>query len=481
MKRIGLQIRAQAGPGVLHELTGVLAKHEADIEAIEILSNHPPESSLYVEVRVPGSPEALVDEARGLERVLAVELVETFQKVFGKRVIIVGGGAQVGQVGIGAISEADRHNIRGEHISVDTIPLVGETPLAEAVRAVARLPRARVLVLAGALMGGSGDRGDQPEHGRQRPRCGRPGRHGSDPGRRDGCDGDRRHRGVQRATPQAQSVLARRLHSRTRRRARAATLDGRRFSPRAARRRHGGEEMRDRGATLAFGLTLLAGTAAAQGQSQPLAEALRLYWNGEYAATLERLAPADIESLDAGERVEAHKYRASSLIALGRKSQRFADGKALYEEKDYTAAKATLDEVLRIDPDFQLASEYVQLCEAHLELAAQTAQLSPAAAPAPTNDNVFNLTSDIEPPVLTRQVDPSYPEIDRRWKNGGDVVINQIIGIDGSVRDAVVIRGVNPRIDAEAVRAVKRWRYTPARRDGYPVAVYKLAVLRFVP
>jgi energy-converting hydrogenase B subunit Q len=84
-----------------------------------------------------------------------VEQVETFQKVFGKRVIIIGGGAQVGQVGIGAISEADRHNIRGEHISVDTIPLVGEAPLAEAVRAVARLPRARVLVLAGALMGGA--------------------------------------------------------------------------------------------------------------------------------------------------------------------------------------------------------------------------------------------------------------------------------------------------------------------------------------
>jgi energy-converting hydrogenase B subunit Q len=60
----------------------------------------------------------------------------------------------VGQVAIGAISEADRHNIRGEHISVDTIPLVGETDLAEAVRAVARLPRARAIVLAGALMGG---------------------------------------------------------------------------------------------------------------------------------------------------------------------------------------------------------------------------------------------------------------------------------------------------------------------------------------
>jgi len=82
------------------------------------------------------------------------EIVQTFHKVFGKRIIIVGGGAQVGQVAIGAISEADRHNIRGEHISVDTIPLVGEKALAEAVRAVPRLPRARVLVLAGALMGG---------------------------------------------------------------------------------------------------------------------------------------------------------------------------------------------------------------------------------------------------------------------------------------------------------------------------------------
>jgi energy-converting hydrogenase B subunit Q len=66
----------------------------------------------------------------------------------------MGGGAQVGQVAMGAISEADRHNIRGERISVDTIPLVGERELAAAVRAVPRLPRVRLLVLAGALMGG---------------------------------------------------------------------------------------------------------------------------------------------------------------------------------------------------------------------------------------------------------------------------------------------------------------------------------------
>ena len=74
--------------------------------------------------------------------------------VFGKRIIVVGGGAQVAQVALGAVSEADRHNLRGERISVDTIPLVGEENIAAAVRAVADLPRARLLVLAGSIMGG---------------------------------------------------------------------------------------------------------------------------------------------------------------------------------------------------------------------------------------------------------------------------------------------------------------------------------------
>ena len=99
-------------------------------------------------------PAALIADLRQLPIVRSVELVKTLDKIYGKRIIIMGGGAQVGQVAIGAVSEADRHNIRGEHISVDTIPLVGEQKLADAVRAVARLPRAKALVMAGALMGG---------------------------------------------------------------------------------------------------------------------------------------------------------------------------------------------------------------------------------------------------------------------------------------------------------------------------------------
>jgi energy-converting hydrogenase B subunit Q len=152
--RIGIAVTAKNGPGVLHQLSGVIAGRNGDITSVEITDRRPTESSLYFEVDLPEPPETLLAELRATPVVKSATLVETFQQVYGKRIIIVGGGAQVGQVAIGAISEADRHNIRGEHISVDTIPLVGEKTLAEAVRAVTRLPRARALVLAGSLMGG---------------------------------------------------------------------------------------------------------------------------------------------------------------------------------------------------------------------------------------------------------------------------------------------------------------------------------------
>lgn len=107
------------------------------------------------ELEVEGLEEAaLVAALEGLEDVRAIHVTKALDRIFGKRIIVVGGGAQVAQVALGAVSEADRHNLRGERISVDTIPLVGEEAIAAAVRAVADLPRARLLVLAGSLMGG---------------------------------------------------------------------------------------------------------------------------------------------------------------------------------------------------------------------------------------------------------------------------------------------------------------------------------------
>jgi len=152
-EKFGVMIRTHSGPGILHQLTGVIVRREANISSVEI-SEGDREARVYFEIEVSEGSDSLVDDIRALPIVRDAILVKTLQVIYGKRVIIIGGGAQVGQVAIGAISEADRHNIRGERISVDTIPLVGEQPLADAVRAVARLPRATAVVLAGALMGG---------------------------------------------------------------------------------------------------------------------------------------------------------------------------------------------------------------------------------------------------------------------------------------------------------------------------------------
>jgi energy-converting hydrogenase B subunit Q len=113
------------------------------------------EPAAELEIEVEGIEEApLLAAIERVRRVRGTHVTRALDRVFGKRIIVVGGGAQVAQVALGAVSEADRHNLRGEKISVDTIPLVGEENIAAAVRAVADLPRARLLVLAGSLMGG---------------------------------------------------------------------------------------------------------------------------------------------------------------------------------------------------------------------------------------------------------------------------------------------------------------------------------------
>lgn len=151
---LALLVSIEDRPGVLHELTGVISGAGANIGYVDITDRREERATVYFELENVADGDRLIRDLAGLSRVREIFRVEPFARVYGKRIIVIGGGAQVGQVAIGAIAEADRHNIRGERISVDTIPLVGEPELASAVRAVARLPRARVLVLAGAIMGG---------------------------------------------------------------------------------------------------------------------------------------------------------------------------------------------------------------------------------------------------------------------------------------------------------------------------------------
>lgn len=149
-----VRVKVPDQPGVLLALTRVIFEHRANITYVDISERRAQGIATYFEL---SDVEALDELVAGLEALPIVKVVErepSFGRIYGKRIIVIGGGAQVGQVVLGAVTEADRHNIRGERISVDTIPLVGEEDLAGAVRAVARLPRAVALVMAGSIMGG---------------------------------------------------------------------------------------------------------------------------------------------------------------------------------------------------------------------------------------------------------------------------------------------------------------------------------------
>jgi energy-converting hydrogenase B subunit Q len=143
-------------PGSIGAIVGRIADRGGRIRTvatIRALATDPAQSEFEIEVDGLTADELLA-ALEGVPEIQAIRRTRALGSIFGKRVIVVGGGAQVAQVALGAVSEADRHNLRGERISVDTIPLVGEAHIAAAVRAVADLPRAHLLVLAGSIMGG---------------------------------------------------------------------------------------------------------------------------------------------------------------------------------------------------------------------------------------------------------------------------------------------------------------------------------------
>jgi energy-converting hydrogenase B subunit Q len=148
------------GPNAMASIAAAIAGAGGRLRTMSTVRRIPADTAVKepmaeVEIEVEGlAEEALVAVLGALDVVTTVRVTRALERIFGKRIIVIGGGAQVAQVALGAVSEADRHNLRGERISVDTIALVGEAEIAAAVRAVADLPRARLLVLAGSIMGG---------------------------------------------------------------------------------------------------------------------------------------------------------------------------------------------------------------------------------------------------------------------------------------------------------------------------------------
>jgi protein TonB len=87
-------------------------------------------------------------------------------------------------------------------------------------------------------------------------------------------------------------------------------------------------------------------------------------------------------------------------------------------------------------------------------------------------------------PVLieSTKVQPKYPELARKAKVTGNVILEAVVRKDGTVGDVKVLRspGANLGFEESAVDAVRQWRYKPGVQNGRPVDVYFTIVVEFI-
>jgi hypothetical protein len=91
--------------------------------------------------------------------------------------------------------------------------------------------------------------------------------------------------------------------------------------------------------------------------------------------------------------------------------------------------------------------------------------VSDADAPEP-----IQITGDVKPPVLLRQVAPRLTESER---SSGLLVLEGVINTRGRVESVKILKDeTDPRIGPLYAAAFKKWRYGPATLAGKPVRVF---------
>jgi len=99
-------------------------------------------------------------------------------------------------------------------------------------------------------------------------------------------------------------------------------------------------------------------------------------------------------------------------------------------------------------------------------------------APPPSRQGPVRIGGDILAPTRVVYVPPVYPTIAVTARIEGEVALEATIDEAGAVQNVVVRQSV-PLLDRAAIEAVSKWRYSPTRLNGQPVAVIMLVRVKF--
>jgi protein TonB len=105
-------------------------------------------------------------------------------------------------------------------------------------------------------------------------------------------------------------------------------------------------------------------------------------------------------------------------------------------------------------------------------------EAAPPPPPPPPPPAPVRVGGAIRQPTQIKKVNPIYPPIAQSARVQGVVIIEAIIGLDGRVQEAKVLRSI-PLLDAAALDAVKQWQYTPTLLNGVPVPVIMTVTVNF--
>ncbi len=94
----------------------------------------------------------------------------------------------------------------------------------------------------------------------------------------------------------------------------------------------------------------------------------------------------------------------------------------------------------------------------------------PAQRTKPTRREPIKVSDNVQESRLIRRVEPAYPELAKRARVQGRVVLIVIVDEEGNVADIRISSG-HPLLDEAAISAVRQWKYSPAVLNGEPVPV----------
>lgn len=90
----------------------------------------------------------------------------------------------------------------------------------------------------------------------------------------------------------------------------------------------------------------------------------------------------------------------------------------------------------------------------------------PPPPPPPAPRGPVRIGGQIQAPTLVHRVEPYYPPVAVDAHLQGIVILEAIVGRDGTVEEVKVLRSASTLLDREALLAVKQWRYSPLILNG---------------